>query len=240
MYLGDFMIQNNIGEVVSYTPFLFQIVIAATYVHLMAVYLCQNATWIYGLPMVTALAMVAFLAFSYVVSLSRYMYWVIGYCMMIYIIKALWLYRRRTTTTGVFLLVWTTIAFIFEQGWSLFGVSGTGGLSWLAQVWWIVVFKFVSFVLPSVIAAYTLYDQGDDVTAWVEAKFSHFSSRCACDGYPGDFLCALTILNDSASQKAVNHRLDPEAGIDGSAQWISSEQQPEVPMLGKRQGRRHV
>lgn len=205
----------------------------------MAIYLCHNATWIYGLPLVTGLGMLSFLAFAYIVALSRYLYWVVGYCIMIYIIKALWLYRRRTTSTGVFLLVWTTIGFIFEQGWSLFGICGTDSISYVSQVWWVVIFKLLVYVVPSVIAAYTLYDQGEDVSAWVETKFAHFASRCTCDGYPGDYTCAMTVLSGTADQKAMNHKLDPEQGEE-AAMWISEEQRPEVPMLGRGGKRRNV
>jgi len=89
-----------------------------------------------------------------------------------------------------------------------------------------------------VIASYTLYDQGEDVTGYVEARFSHFASRCVCNGYPGDYLTALTYLNGGSAQRALNEAIEPEEGL-GSRMWVSEEgSEREPPLLGRRNGSR--
>jgi len=222
MYMGQFLIQNNSGITVGYAPYILQIVMSSSLVYLMTIYLAHTFAWIDSLWWAQALAGLSYLAFSYVSDISRYMWWVFGFSMGLYIIKCLWVYRRRSTTGGIILLVWLSLGYIVEPMSMLFGVCGTMSISYLVEVWWIVAFKFVVYVVPSIIAGYTMYDQGNDIDAWMTVNFRTLIPRCLCDGYPGDFLLQLPVFRSTAYQKATNKAYEDDGSSFVSAQQLGT------------------
>jgi hypothetical protein len=159
-----FIRPDTIDTWISYAQWALWPLAFAVLARMMAIFLTHNAEHIEFVFYVAGFSGLMLLATSYVNTFQG-AYFSFHIISLVYFLHELWIYRRRTDTHAVFLLIWTS--FFLPFGFSLPFFLGHAYLQIIGfegEVWWYLVGGVtMGLVVPCIYMCYNVYRIGTDI-----------------------------------------------------------------------------